>query len=346
MTNDEWRKTKMPNVKAVTVIAAIALGAARLVAEQAPSTSGWPPAGVYLGRDVDTLPKMVHQVKSTYTPEAIRARVEGIVRLSCVVLADGTVGDVRVVKSLGYGLDESATAALKQWQFSPAVKNGVAVPIAVDIQMAFTLRDAPRALTWPEGFDAAPTAGAEANDWREETADASGVRIAVRYPQAWTLRKNPDERSVLTLKRNNTFSTLAVWRPRPVSYSLDRPLSPAELEQIAQVESNQVPREMGWETLGFGQAPAASHIWAWHAYKTSTAVTPSMDATVAPVAGELFESVRVWTFEATANGQAIVVMCMAVVPREASDAGKKTFVAEQAAAFGDIIRHISIAKLP
>jgi len=341
--NDEWRTS---NARLLTVVAAIALGVARLAAEQAQTNAAWPPAGVYPARDVDVLPKVVSQVKSTYTPEAIRARTEGLVRLACVVLADGTVGEVRVVKSLGNGLDESAIAALKRWQFSPAVKNGAAVPTAVDVQMAFTLTHELRELSWPEGFDAAPSGAADASDWQEETADAAGVRIAVRHPQGWT-RQDPGERSMLALRRNGTFSTLAVWRPRPASYSLDRPLSPAELERVAaQVESNQAAREMGWQTLGFGQAPAASHIWAWHAYKTSTAVTPTMDATVAPVAGELFESVRVWTFEATANGQAIVVMCMAVVPREASDAAKKTFVDAQAASFGDIIRHISIAKLP
>ena len=55
--------------------------------------------------------------------------------------ADGTVGEVRVVRSLDkrYGLDDEAVKALKQWQFTAGQKDGVAVPVVVEVEMTFTI---------------------------------------------------------------------------------------------------------------------------------------------------------------------------------------------------------------
>jgi TonB family protein len=57
------------------------------------------------------------------------------------VRADGSVGEVRVVRSLDkrYGLDEECVKALKQWQFTPGQKDGVAVPVIVDVEMTFSI---------------------------------------------------------------------------------------------------------------------------------------------------------------------------------------------------------------
>jgi len=88
-------------------------------------------------------PRPVKMVKPTYTPEAMRARVEGVVGLSAVVQADGTVTEIKVVRSLDtqYGLDEQAIAALKQWEFEPGTtKEGKAVAVRVSVQLEFNLR--------------------------------------------------------------------------------------------------------------------------------------------------------------------------------------------------------------
>ena len=76
-----------------------------------------------------------------YTPDAMRAKVQGGVALEAVVRADGTVGEVRVVRSLDkrYGLDDEAVKALKQWQFTPGQKDGSAVPVLVAVEMTFTI---------------------------------------------------------------------------------------------------------------------------------------------------------------------------------------------------------------
>jgi protein TonB len=64
------------------------------------------------------------------------------VQLECVVLPDGTVGDVRVVEPLDqtYGLDDEAISAAKQWRFKPGTKGGKPVPVVVTLEMTFTLR--------------------------------------------------------------------------------------------------------------------------------------------------------------------------------------------------------------
>jgi protein TonB len=86
-------------------------------------------------------PKLVKQVKPTYTPEARAAKIQGTVLLSTVVLEDGTVGNVKVSRSLDtkYGLDNEAIKAAKQWTFTPGMKDGKPVAVSVTIEISFTL---------------------------------------------------------------------------------------------------------------------------------------------------------------------------------------------------------------
>jgi len=76
------------------------------------------------------------------SPEAMQARIQGIVRLEVVVLEDGSVEEVTVVQSLDplYGLDDEAVKAMKEWRFEPAMKDGQAVAVVVPVEMSFSLR--------------------------------------------------------------------------------------------------------------------------------------------------------------------------------------------------------------
>ena len=91
------------------------------------------------GKDVTT-PVVVAERKVGYTPATLQAKVEGRMKLECVVLPDGTVGHVRMVERLHPELDDEAIRALRQWTFKPGTKNGVAVPVRVEVEMTFTLR--------------------------------------------------------------------------------------------------------------------------------------------------------------------------------------------------------------
>jgi TonB family protein len=98
--------------------------------------------GLYRPGSGVTLPTVVREVKPAYTAEAMRAKVQGSVLLECVVLPDGTVGTVEVVRSLDstFGLDQEAIKAAKQWRFRPGLMKGVPVAVPVTIELTFTLR--------------------------------------------------------------------------------------------------------------------------------------------------------------------------------------------------------------
>ena len=114
-------------------------------AGQTPSTGSSVFGGPGVARLGDaglTPPKVLKQVKPQYTPDALRAKIEGSVTLECVVKADGSVGDVRVVKSLdtAHGLDDEAVRAAKRFRFSPGRKNGKSVPVVLPLELTYTVR--------------------------------------------------------------------------------------------------------------------------------------------------------------------------------------------------------------
>jgi periplasmic protein TonB len=89
-----------------------------------------------------TLPIPILRASPKYTVEAMRARIQGLAMIECVVLPDGTVGDARVTRSLDriFGLDEEAIAAAKRWRFRPGLLNGKPVPVIVTIELMFSVR--------------------------------------------------------------------------------------------------------------------------------------------------------------------------------------------------------------
>jgi protein TonB len=90
-----------------------------------------------------TNPRVLYQPKPNYTAEAMRAKIQGLVLLEAVVLADGTVGETRVTRSLDptFGLDQEAQRTVKLWKFAPATnREGQPVPVIVAIELSFTLR--------------------------------------------------------------------------------------------------------------------------------------------------------------------------------------------------------------
>ena len=97
-------------------------------------------APIYKPGNGVTAPTVVRQVKPQYTPAAMKAKVEGIVGVECVVEATGRVGDVTVTRSLDEGLDQEAIKAVRQWRFEPGTKDGKAVRVRVTLEMSFTLR--------------------------------------------------------------------------------------------------------------------------------------------------------------------------------------------------------------
>ena len=88
------------------------------------------------------LPKLLRDVKPEYTQAALAARIEGSVLLEGLVLTDGQVADVRILRSLdsALGLDTQAVKALKAWRFSAGTLDGKPVPVVVTFEMSFRLQ--------------------------------------------------------------------------------------------------------------------------------------------------------------------------------------------------------------
>lgn len=105
-----------------------------------PGTGGGTGGGPYRPGAGISPPAIGYEVKPVYTEEARRRRVEGDVVLEVIVLADGTIGTVRVLRGLGYGLDETAVRAMREWRFHPAQRHGEPVDVVVEVAMEFRLR--------------------------------------------------------------------------------------------------------------------------------------------------------------------------------------------------------------
>jgi TonB family protein len=128
------------------MLASLLLALSVLAPQQSAQTPAadqpWPPAGVYrVGAGVSA-PKITKEVRPRYTKAAMDAGIQGGVMLEAVVREDGTVGEVRVKTSLDkqFGLDEEAVKAVKDWRFEAGRKDGVAVPVMVEIELKFSVR--------------------------------------------------------------------------------------------------------------------------------------------------------------------------------------------------------------
>jgi protein TonB len=101
--------------------------------------SGDEPYGI--GNGV-TAPIPLRRPPPAYTAEAMRARLQGVVVLNCVVRPDGRCSDIRVLKSLDttLGLDQQAIASAREWVFRPGMRMGQPVPVLVTLEIGFTIR--------------------------------------------------------------------------------------------------------------------------------------------------------------------------------------------------------------
>ena len=89
-----------------------------------------------------TAPIPLRRPPPAYTAEAMRARLQGVVVLNCVVRPDGKCSDIRVSKSLDmmFGLDQQAIASAREWVFRPGMRMGQPVPVLVTLEIGFTIR--------------------------------------------------------------------------------------------------------------------------------------------------------------------------------------------------------------
>jgi TonB family protein len=89
--------------------------------------------------DVSQAPVLLYKVDPDYSEQAKKSRYEGTVLLRLVIDEHGIPREIRVVQSLGLGLDEKAIEAVRHWRFQPGVKDGRAVSVDANVEVSFRL---------------------------------------------------------------------------------------------------------------------------------------------------------------------------------------------------------------
>ncbi len=85
-------------------------------------------------------PEALVQPRPLYTEEARKARAEGELIIRAVVRKDGTVDSFKILRPLGYGLEESAIKTIStKWKFKPGTLKGMPVDVQTDFAITFRL---------------------------------------------------------------------------------------------------------------------------------------------------------------------------------------------------------------
>jgi TonB family protein len=84
-------------------------------------------------------PTVLTSTPAAYTGDALAHRIEGTVTIEAFMGEDGQIIRMRVLKGLGFGLDENAVASVQTWTFSPATRSGAPVSVGAQIDVPFSL---------------------------------------------------------------------------------------------------------------------------------------------------------------------------------------------------------------
>jgi TonB family protein len=96
-------------------------------------------SGVYKVGNGVTPPVPTHRQEPKYSEQARKAKYQGTVVLYVEVDPTGHPRNIRVIRSLGLGLDEKAVEAVNKWRFKPGTKDGKPVTVAATIEVNFRL---------------------------------------------------------------------------------------------------------------------------------------------------------------------------------------------------------------
>lgn len=97
-----------------------------------------PTTPIRVGAGIQT-PMKVRDVKPVYPPAAQEAKVSGIVIAEITIGTDGTVTEAKILRGVPL-LNEAALEAVKQWQYTPTLLNGVPVPVIMTATVTFSLQ--------------------------------------------------------------------------------------------------------------------------------------------------------------------------------------------------------------
>ena len=106
--------------------------------QEAPPPPPPPQAPVRVGGNIRP-PQKIKDLRPVYPSIAQSARVQGVVIIEATIGPDGKVKDARILRSIPL-LDQAALDAVRQWEFTPTLLNGVPVPVIMTVTVNFTLQ--------------------------------------------------------------------------------------------------------------------------------------------------------------------------------------------------------------
>jgi periplasmic protein TonB len=105
-----------------------------------PGQGGGFGGGIYKLGDIGvSAPVAKFTPEPDFSEEARKAKYQGVVVLAAIIGPDGRPRNIRVVRSLGMGLDEKAVERVRTWLFEPGKKNGTPVAVAMNLEVDFRL---------------------------------------------------------------------------------------------------------------------------------------------------------------------------------------------------------------
>ncbi len=84
-------------------------------------------------------PQKIRHVSPAYPAIAQAARVQGVVIIEATIGVDGRLINARLLRSIPL-LDQAALEAVRQWEFTPTLLNGVPVPVIMTVTVNFMLK--------------------------------------------------------------------------------------------------------------------------------------------------------------------------------------------------------------
>lgn len=89
--------------------------------------------------DVDRKPRLETKLDAPSNQPAQDCGIAGLALYRALIGPDGTPQQVRIVRPIGFGLDENAVAAIRSARFEPAMKDGSPVSVALDLIVEFRI---------------------------------------------------------------------------------------------------------------------------------------------------------------------------------------------------------------
>jgi protein TonB len=106
-----------------------------------PGSLGGAGTGPYRSGSGVTAPIPTRRATPRYTAAAMRARLQGVVLVECIVETDGECANVRVLRGLepSLGLNDEAIRTAREWRFRPGQRLGSPVPVLVTFEVTFLI---------------------------------------------------------------------------------------------------------------------------------------------------------------------------------------------------------------